>query len=361
MTARTKSSIKVVGAGLLGSSIGLGLGALGIKVWLADISGSTLDLAIDYGAGDKFTSGQSPEPDLVIVAVPPAMTASVILEQLQMHPNALVTDVASVKHQILQDVQEDSPEVGRYLGSHPMAGRERGGPSAARADLFNGRPWIITPTSENTAEQIAIIEALALDLGAVPVISNSVSHDRAVALVSHLPQLVSSITAARLSGALPEDISLAGQGLRDITRLAASDSDLWLQIVTANASEITGPLAEVAKDIQNLVDALENLGRYGSRRTIAGVLAAGQEGVALIPGKHGTSSKFKNLTVIVPDTPGELARLLTEVGSAGINLEDLRLEHSPSAQVGLAEISVKPDALERLLKLLAENGWRIAG
>ena len=89
-------------------------------------------------------------------------------------------------------------------------------------------------------------------------------------------------------------------------------------------------------------------------------LAAGNAGVARIPGKHGQDKRFSQLVVLVDDTPGELARLLTEIGETGVNLEDLRLEHSPGAQVGLAEISVLPEVEQRLVTELESRGWKIA-
>ncbi len=98
--------------------------------------------------------------------------------------------------------------------------------------------------------------------------------------------------------------------------------------------------------------------RFGA---VAETLASGNAGVARIPGKHGQAKHFSQLVVLVDDVPGELARLLTEIGSLGVNLEDLRLEHSPGAQFGLAEISVVPEAEARLIADLEHLGWKIAG
>ena len=109
-----------------------------------------------------------------------------------------------------------------------------------------------------------------------------------------------------------------------------------------------------------MIEALEAPDAVGSRRRIADAIAKGNAGVARIPGKHGEDRRFAQITVLVDDTPGELARLLTEIGEMGVNMEDLRLEHSPGAQVGLAEISVVPDVEPRLVTDLTARGWRIA-
>ncbi len=210
-------------------------------------------------------------------------------------------------------------------------------------------------------QRAAPIEDMILDLGAVPVEMTAAGHDASVALVSHVPQLVSTLMAARLRDGTNAALSLAGQGLRDVTRIASSDPSLWVQILGANAAPAVGILKAFREDLDTVIAALENPTATGSRRAIADTMAAGNTGVLRIPGKHGQDRKFAQLVVKVDDTPGELARLLTEIGEAGVNMEDLRLEHSPGAQIGLAEISVLPEAEDKLVAELEQRGWKIAG
>ena len=356
---RVTGQVRIVGAGLLGSSIGLALRALGVDVILQDSSKATLTLAVDYGAGRRTESGD--DPALIVVAVPPDETADVVADELATWPNALVTDVASVKAGILADLTSRGADTTRYVGSHPMAGRERGGPIAARADIFLGRPWVVCPHGDTTPEQVRLVEDLALDLGAVPVEMEPEEHDRSVALVSHVPQLVSSLLARQLSEASDKAVGLAGQGLRDTTRIASSSPDLWVQILAANAPAVTAALRSYRDDLDGVIAALEDQAAPGSRRAVAEALARGNEGVARIPGKHGSAKHFSTLVVMVVDKPGELARLLTEIGELGVNMEDLRLEHSPGAQFGLAEIAVLPEAEKKLVAELEARGWKIAG
>lgn len=356
---RVTGHVRIVGAGLLGSSIGLALRALDVEVSLHDSSKATLTLAVDYGAGRRAEEGDA--PTLIVVAVPPDETADVVASELAAFPTALVTDVASVKAAILADLQTAGADVSRYLGSHPIAGRERGGPIAARADLFLGRPWVVCPHVGTTPEQLRTVEDLALDLGAVIVEMTVDEHDRGVALVSHVPQLVSSLLAGRLTAATAAAAGLAGQGLRDTTRIAASNPDLWVQILAANAPATAGVLRTFRDDLDALIAALDDPTAPGARRAIAEVLTAGNIGVARIPGKHGSAKHFSTLVVMVVDKPGELARLLTEIGELGVNMEDLRLEHSPGAEFGLAEIAVLPEAEQTLIAQLEARGWKIAG
>ncbi|MFC5501426.1 prephenate dehydrogenase [Lysinimonas soli] len=356
--SRVSGQVRIVGAGLLGASIGLALREHGVDVILADTSRANLRLAVDYGAGRLAQAGD--EPGLVIVAVPPDLVAEVVAAELAAHPTALVTDVASVKGGILAELIATGAEVGRYLGSHPMAGRERGGAVAARADLFLGRPWVITPHDATTSEQFHALEDLALDLGATPIRMSPAEHDEGVALVSHVPQLVSSLLAARLRTASNAEVGLAGQGLRDTTRIAGSNPELWVQILGANAGPVARVLHDYRDDLDALIAALDQPAASGSPRRIAETLAAGNAGVARIPGKHGRDDRFTTIVVKVDDRPGQLARLLTEIGEEGVNMEDLRLEHSPGAQVGFAEIAVLPEAAHRLAEALEARGWTLA-
>lgn len=357
--ARVTGPVRVVGAGLLGASIGLALRARGVDVILADVSPSTLALAIDYGAGRAARPTDAPE--LIVVCVPPDVTAATAAAELAAHPDALVTDVASVKLAPLAELRELGADVSRYIGSHPMAGRERGGAVSARADLFVGRPWVIAGHDAISYERAAPLERLVLDLGAIPIEMDAADHDASVALVSHVPQVVASLLAARLTAAPEAAVALAGQGLRDTTRIASSAPDLWVQILAANAAPVREILEAVRGDLDELITALAEPTAPGARRAIAETIADGNAGVLRIPGKHGGSNRFSQLVIKVDDKPGELARLLTEIGAAGVNMEDLRLEHSPGAQFGLAEIAVLPEAEPVLETELRARGWEIVG
>lgn len=358
--ARTTGPVKIVGSGLIGTSIGLALTQAGVKVLLSDSSPAIQDLAVDFGAGEKFESGQN--PSLVIVCVPPDMTAAVIEQQLTEHAGATVTDVASVKATILSKLESANLDLSRYVGSHPMAGREQAGTLAGRSDIFAGRPWVISANAASAKASIDLVEALALDLGATLVHLNPNDHDRAVALVSHAPQLVSSLLAARLADSESKDIALAGQGLRDTTRIAASDPKLWIQILAANSEEVAKVISSLKGDLDQVLESLQEVGKPGSLSSLGKLLEAGNRGVSRIPGKHGQSAtEYAKVVVMIDDKPGELARLLTEIGEVGINLEDLTLEHATGAAVGLPELYVLPAAQKQLVAELTSRGWKIVG
>lgn len=360
MTARTKGQVHIIGSGLLGTSIGLSLRNIGVEVSLEDSSPAVESLAIDFQAGRQLNADDL--VSLVVVCVPPDVTARTVVAALERFPSAIVTDVASVKSSILEDVNSSTAYASRYVGSHPMAGREKGGALSGRPDLFTGRPWVIAVESNTNLEAVNAVEKLVLDLGASAIRLSSKEHDRAVALVSHAPQVISSLLASRLVDADEFDLALAGQGLRDTTRIAASDPKLWLQILSMNSNELAPVLKEFQKELAEVITALENVNASGSLARLGNSLERGNRGILRLPGKHGSrSTSYSQVVVMIDDKPGELARLFNEVGVAQVNIEDIKLDHATGAQVGLVEISVLPAAEEKLIATLKTNGWRLAG
>jgi prephenate dehydrogenase len=367
-------TVRIVGTGLLGTSIGLGLRSLGVRVLLSDPSPTALALARDVGAGDP-DPGDVPV-SLVIVGAPPDVTAAVVAAELARHPEATVTDVASVKSGIWTAVQQSGADISRYVGGHPMAGRERSGPVASRADLFLGRPWVVCPAQPGPhapatdPARVETVRRLAAALGATAVVMPAGEHDDAVALISHVPQVAASLVAARLVKASDPAVGLAGQGLRDVTRIADSDPALWAQILAANANPVGRALREIRDDLDGLIEALDALGEsadagtpapaIGARAAVAREVSEGRTGRERIPGKHGEPvTNYAVVTALIPDKPGQLARLFNDIGEAGINVEEFGLEHSPGQKVGLAEVSVLPAARAALEKALVERGWHV--
>jgi prephenate dehydrogenase len=365
--AGLSGAVRIVGAGLLGTSLGLALRRRGVEVELADPSPTALALAVDLGAGTARVAGGGGDIGLVVVAAPPDVVADVVATELAASPSAVVTDLASVKAGPLNALQDKGIDLSNYVGSHPMAGRERSGAVAARADLFAGQPWVVCPHGASSRAAVSAVTALAFAVGALPTQLDPSAHDVAVALVSHVPQVMASLAAARLGDAPDAALALSGQGVRDVTRIAASDVELWTQILGANAAAVGDVLRSVREDLDRLVAALDALAgetaqspARGARATVAGLVANGNAGQRRIPGKHGAPhTSYAAVPVLVPDRPGELARLLHDVGEAGVNLEDLRLEHSQGQPVGLAEVLVVPAAAETLIGALRANGWTV--
>lgn len=354
---RLNCQVRVVGAGLLGASIGLRLASQGVDVILAGSSPTTLKLAVDLGAGRLAASTDAPK--LIVVCVPPDVTADVIAAELAAYPDAVVTDVASVKLEPFEELVARGIDLTNYIGSHPLAGREKGGAISAQGDLFVGRPWVICRDEETPAWALALVEDLAADLGSIVIEMTPQAHDASVALVSHVPQVVSSLLAKQLEKASDDAVRLAGQGVRDTTRIAASSPELWIQILSANSENVVGILEDFRADVDKMIAALRDVDAQGARTTIMNELAGGNAGVARLPGKHGQNKKFASVTVLVDDKPGQIARLLTEIGELGVNLEDLRLEHVEGAALGLVEFTVLPEVAAGLISDLESRNWSV--
>lgn len=367
-TLATNGPVLVVGTGLLGTSIALALRSGGVEVFLRDASPTAGRLAQDLGAGTLTTGQENCLPTLVIIATPPDVADVCVVDALLRYPDAVVTDVASVKTAVCDGVFNEAQRRGleitsRYVGSHPMAGRERSGAGAADADLFYGRPWVIVPSQYSSPEAVVCVRSLAVDLGAFPIEMDASTHDHSVALISHVPQLVSSMLAARLVDAPVSALSLSGQGLRDTTRVAASDPQLWTSILAGNAGPVVEVLREIRRDLDDLIKhlgqaAVDGPLEGGSVGAVHRVMDLGNRGVARIPGKHGGAPRrYAVLDVFVPDTAGSLGRLFTDLGQIGVNIEDLTLEHSAGAQMGVARISVDPAVITSTATQLEERGW----
>jgi prephenate dehydrogenase len=373
--ARTSpASVIVVGTGLIGTSVALALRPRGVTVWLADSDPAAARLAADIGAGTVLPGDvpEGPPPggpaDVAVLAVPPQAVAPTLARAQAAGLARWYTDVASVKSLPVRQARAAGCDMASFVPGHPLSGRERSGPAAARADLFLGRPWVICPDPPAPAEGLAAIEALARICGAEPVQVSAAEHDRWVALVSHAPHVLSAAMAARLADASDGALFLAGQGLRDVTRIAAGDTGLWTQILAANAAPVADVLAAVAADLAAVAEALADTaqaagpGGPGSPdlKVLAALLEQGGAGVARIPGKRGGPARAEAaVQVVIPDRPGELARLFQAAGAAGVNIEDIAIEHSPGLPVGVAELTVHPEAVGRLTEALAANGWPV--
>lgn len=352
MSVPVAGPVLVIGSGLLGASVGLALRRAGVRVWLDDLDPGAVARAVERGAGEPWEPGAG-EPRLVVVAVPPAAAGESLARASGM-PGAVVTDVTSVKAAPLDAALARGADAARLVGGHPMAGREISGAGGARHDLFDDRVWVVAPLPDSAPESVEAVRDLALTCGAIPALMSAEEHDRAVALTSHAPQLLSSLLAARLLDADADAVAVSGQGLRDMTRIAGSDPSLWREILDANADSVASVLEAYARDLDAVIARL----RQGS--DVQDTLERGSAGRHRIPGKHGAAATAYDLVpVIIKDEPGELARVFTAAGDLGVNLEDVRIDHVLGKPSGLVELSVRPESTARLVDGLRSLGFDV--
>lgn len=382
MASGDRATVAICGGGLIGTSLALALRALGHPVRVCDAGASVraaLRAVLDAGladAGDEVAHGArgavtvhddweeaAGGAHIVIAAVPPAAIPAVLVTAARhAAPDALFTDVAGVKQDVVQRVSDalvadgaDHDVLARFVGGHPMAGSERSGPAAADAALFSGATWVLTPTATSSDASLARAGELVRGLGARVLVLDPAEHDTIVGLISHLPQLVSSVLADVAADALGADrdavMAVAGPGFRDTTRIAASDADLWLDILDGNRDAVSGALDAFRARLDLVATAIterdgETLGEVLRRASAARR--------RLVP--KATEEPTGDLIIPLRDRPGEIARIAGALGSAGINIEDLAMRHASAADRGSLLLRVRATDIDRATSVLGDAG-----
>ncbi|WP_336250043.1 prephenate dehydrogenase [Stomatohabitans albus] len=336
--------VAIIGTGLIGASLGLALHTIApidrIVGW--DSNDDDEHQALHSGAIDAtITPSQIGEVDLVVLAVPPSAIAAVMSEiGPYLRPGMIVTDIASVKRDVVATMVAYVPEGVDVIGGHPMAGSHERGAKAALPDLFVAATWLLTPTETTTHATIEIMRNLIEGLGARVVIVSPHEHDRLVAIVSHLPQMAAStlmtLAADRAKRQHAQLLLLAAGGFRDATRVAASDADLWLDIAFANKQAIMEVLDEFGARLGQIRMLLHDDDVDGMRTFLSGAREARRS----LPGKASHTGQWVELRIVLPDQPGSLAEITRIMGELGINIEDFGITHAPEGGRGRMRLTV---------------------
>ncbi|CAB4604881.1 MAG: prephenate dehydrogenase/arogenate dehydrogenase family protein [Actinobacteria bacterium] len=345
------SKVKIIGSGLIGTSIGLALKSAKIKLEMVDLDPNSAKLANDLVGGVNLT-----EPEVVIVSAPISNNLELILESLKLYPEAIVIDIASVKSNLSLKVAELSANTQNFISSHPMAGREVSGTQSARADLFSGRAWIGIKSANSSERSTKLLAEIVEICGATLYWVEEVDHDKLVAAISHLPQVLST-TLANLVGNLDgRSLNLSGQGLRDMLRLSSSNGQLWSQLMIANKSSLSSEIDKFLELLTKFNDAIKS----ENYKEIETFFNAGNLANEKIPGKHGLKiRKYSYLPIVIMDEPGQLAKIFNECAQINVNIEDLSIEHSPGQQTGLITLALNQNDAERLFIHLKSTGWNV--
>jgi prephenate dehydrogenase len=345
------NSVRIVGAGLIGTSIGLALRNASIDVQMIDIDEHAQRLSNDLIKGATVEN-----PDLIVVAVPVLVNEKVVLEQLKSNSSATVCDIASVKSDLLHKVEQLSDNSENFVSLHPMAGRELTGAEAARADLFQARAWVAIKSEKSSQQALSNASEFIKICGGTAYWLTPGEHDLVVAKTSHLPQLLSSAMATQLLGMSEHNLNIAGQGLRDVTRLAQSDPLLWSEIFIQNKAAINPALTKLIADLTKVLKNLED----SNTSELINFLSDGVAGKKLIPGKHGAKERnYSYLPIVIDDKPGQLARIFNECSQIGVNVEDLNIEHSPGQETGLITLALSEADCKKLSTHLHEQGFKV--
>lgn len=341
---------QVIGAGLIGGSIGAGLRARGWKVAMADVDDSRSLRAVEIGSADR--QGRDPEAEIVFVAVPPSSVAEVSLEALEDFPEAAVTDVASVKRVVVEKVYGP-----KFVGGHPMAGSEQDGVDGSDPDMFVGATWVLTPEPDTDPVAFATVRSVVSGLGANVVELESWRHDQLVALVSHVPHLTAA-TLMNLAAVTADEnatlLRLAAGGFRDMTRIAAGGSAIWPDICTENRDAIL----EVLDRLQGSLAQVRQVVETGDRSALIDLLDSARSARVNLPGRVAQPESAVEVRVVVTDRPGVLAGVTTLLGEMGVNIWDLEIAHSVEGDRGVLVMVIDSLSTDAVRHALGSRGFQ---
>lgn len=358
--------VGIVGCGLIGTSIAMAALRTGDEVRGWDIDPEVLRRSASR-------SGLEPVEDLtaavagaaiVFVCTPLAHLQELVSEALDLDPTSVVADTGSVKSQIVEGIQTRVPSeaLARFVGSHPMGGSERSGPEGASASFLDGAVWVITPTDATAPASTERLRDWITKIGAKPLVMDAEKHDRVVAVVSHLPQVVSTVLmglASHQHEYAPETLVLAAGGFRDLTRLAASNPQLWAGILRANREELTRTIDLFIEDLTSFKEQLEVEDPAG----LQGLLGEATRARLALAARPKVRAGVAILQVPIPDRPGALADLTSAMSDRGLNIEDLQMVHSPEGGRGTVYLTIAGADVESGLEAAIAHGlepFRIA-
>jgi prephenate dehydrogenase len=354
--------VALLGTGLIGGSIGLALRRVEEidRIVAYDRDARSCARAVERGAADAAADTASAavrDAGLVFVATPVRAIPSVLSEAVSgLKRGTIVTDVGSTKSRVVLEVERILPEGVPFIGGHPMAGTEEEGIEAAKPGLFEGAWWILTPTERADPESYRRLHGIIGRLGAQVMALDPARHDELMALISHLPHLTATVLmnlAAERGREHAGLLALAAGGFRDVTRVAASNPEIWLDICRENHEAI----AEIIETFADRLLEIRDLVKQGTGADLRSLFLSARESRRNLPGKP-LEGDLVEIHVPVPDRPGVLAEVTTLVGDLGINIENLEISHSAEGGRGVLHLSVLGvDKAKSIVTALQSKGY----
>lgn len=356
--------IAVVGAGLIGGSLGLAIRQASGEYHIVGIGRNqdSLDRAIKRGAIDSASLSLEDAADaaFVFVATPVSLIVPVVRELADcLRPDAIVTDVGSTKARIVDEIESFIPANIHFIGGHPMTGSERHGVEAASASLFKNSHYILTPTPSTNMDAFGKLHTLLTSLGANVLAIEPSKHDRLVATVSHLPHLVAASLVRLANNQASEEenlLLLAAGGFRDTTRIAAADADIWVDICMDNREAILDILGRYKAELESMAKVLSDQ----DREALLDILEEARRTRQALPTILQLDlTELQELFVTVADRPGIISDITLAVGTLGINIEDIEILHTTGLSGFLRLTIVGKDNAERAVLALQKKGYEV--
>ncbi len=353
MTSPSSRRAHVVGLGLIGSSVALALAETGWRVSGTDLDDAVVATALEAGVIDG--TAVTEEHSLIVVATPAGTVAATVSALLANSTNEalIVTDVAGVKSAIVAAVHDP-----RFLAGHPMAGSELRGLAGARADLFRGCTWVLTPTAATKPATYTTLHGVLRELGANVVAVDPDDHDRLVAVASHVPHLLAGALMNEATRVAEQDavlLQLAAGGFRDMTRVAAGDPAIWPDVLFENREAVSQSLQALEDRLAALREALNT----DDHDALAGDLRRAASARRQLPGRALDSDNLAYLRVAVSDQPGVLAAVTRTASELLVNIFDIEIAHGIEGAGGTLLLAVDARQAASFSDALRTKGYQV--
>ncbi len=350
--------VAVLGVGLIGGSIGL---AAHEHVEDAEVVGfgrdpGRLRRAVELGAIDRAADSVADAldgADLCFACAPVGALPELVSAALDAAgPDCVVSDVGSTKQGLLAAIDDE-----RFVGGHPIAGAETAGVEHARADMFQGAVWYLTPLPHSGGLLYERLHRFVVDVGARPVAVDPATHDRLVAVFSHLPHVLANVLASQAAARLADHgdaLRHVGPSFRDMTRVAGANTDIWTDIYRANRGAIAEEIAAFRRELERVEELLAegDLAAWNDRSR--------DDRRALLE-SDAAGGPLRELRLTVPNRPGIVAQVALELGKAGVNIVDLALAPASDMRSGAMTLWIAgDDQAARATELIGELGFPVA-
>lgn len=349
--------IAIIGLGVIGASLGMALQAArpDLEVLGMDVDPGTMEKAMEMAAISRpLLLDDLKSCEVVFIATPLSIIPQVLLQiRDRLSQDTIVTDVGSVKNWVMQKYEELLPQGIFYIGGHPLAGSDRSGITGADKYLLQNAVYVLTPQASTPEDKVQMLQSLLAETGAQITVLSPAEHDAMVSKVSHLPH----IAAASLMNNLerqPEALHLAAGGLRDTTRIAASNPELWEDILLFNKEAITGEISALIDQLNRYLQAIE----CDDKTSLREYLKEAQQMRKKVPIGRISLRTSADIVAIIPDKPGIIGTLGALLGGAGININDIQIMGVRDENEGSIRLGVPQSMVQQALQLLKDNGIR---